>query len=125
MLGFAPTFWTISKTGGNMAKRKEFNLSETIREFRKTHPKTNAREAFEAISKSSGQKINEGTFKSTFYKLVGGGKRRTVRRAKPLRRGAGDGAGNVIGAALIFIRAAGGIPQAKQVLMDLESVKEL
>lgn len=106
-----------------MAKRKDFNLSETIREFRKTHPKANAREAFEAISKAAGQKINEGTFKSTFYKLVGS-KKRTV-RSKPGRGGAGDGAGGVIGTALAFIRSAGGIEAAKQVLSELEAVREL
>jgi hypothetical protein len=106
-----------------MAKRKDFNLSETIREFRKTHPKASAREALEAISKTAGHKINEGTFKSTFYKLVDS-KKRTVRRRKPGRGGA-DGPGGVIGTALAFIRSAGGIEAAKQVLTELESVREL
>ncbi len=107
-----------------MAKRKDFNLSETIREFRKTNPKANAREAFEAISKTAGQKINEGTFKSTFYKLVGSSKR-TVRRRRPGRGGAGDATGGVIGTALAFIRSAGGIEAAKQVLSELEALREL
>jgi hypothetical protein len=45
-----------------MAKAKAFNLSEAIREYRKTKPDHTAKEAFEALSKSAGQKINEGTF---------------------------------------------------------------
>ncbi len=108
-----------------MAKRKAFNLSETIRAHRKSNPKHTAKEAFETISKSAGHKINEGTFKSTFYKLVGQGNHRVVRRRKPgARGGAGDGAG-IIAQALAFIRSAGGLEAAKQVLAELEAVKDL
>jgi hypothetical protein len=107
-----------------MAKRKEFNLSEAIREHRKTNPKHTAKEAFEAIGKSAGQKINEGTFKSTFYKLAGQGKRRVVRRRKPGAAGVGNGAG-IVAQALGFIRSAGGIEEARQILAELEAVKEL
>ena len=108
-----------------MAKRKDFNLSEGIREHRKANPNHTAKEAFEAISKSAGHKINEGTFKSTFYKLAGQGKSRVVRRRKPgASPGAGDAAG-VISQALGFIRSAGGIERAKQILVELEAVKEL
>jgi hypothetical protein len=106
-----------------MAKRKVFNLSEAIREHRKANPRHSAKEAFEAIGKSAGQKINEGTFKSTFYKLAGEGKRRVVRHRK-LRAGAGDGAG-IVAQALGFIRSAGGIEEAKQILTELEAVKQL
>jgi hypothetical protein len=108
-----------------MAKRKDFNLSEAIRGHRKANPGHSAKEAFEAIGKSAGQKINEGTFKSTFYKLAGEGKRRVVRRPKPRTgAGAGDGAG-IVAQALGFIRSAGGIEEAKQILAELEAVKEL
>src|ERR1700730_2609281 len=109
-----------------MAKRKDFNLSEAIREHRKSNPKHTAREAFEAISKAAPSKVNEGTFKSTFYKLAGS-KKRTVRKLKPGRvgRGAGEGAGGVIATALAFIRSAGGMAEAKQVLAELEAVREL
>jgi hypothetical protein len=118
-----------------MAKRSSFNLSEAIREFRKTNPKASAREAFEAISKTAPKKPNEGTFKSTFYKLAGSGKR-TVRRLKPLaagargggRRGgrgatatAGDG-GDVIRATVEFIRMCGGIQQAKAAIDALSEL---
>ena len=52
-----------------MAKRPDFNLSETIREYRKAHRGVKAMDAFAAIKKAHpSQKINEGTFKSTFYK---------------------------------------------------------
>jgi hypothetical protein len=108
-----------------MAKRKDFNLSETIREHVKANPKATAKEAFEAISKTAGGRINEGTFKSTFYKLKGS-KKRTVRRKKPGVRGAGDGGGGgIVAEALAFIRSAGSIEAAKQVLSELEAVKEL
>jgi hypothetical protein len=109
-----------------MAKKKDFNLSETIRQYRKSNPKATAMQALEAITKSSGQRINEGTFKSTFYKLVGQGrgKGRVVRRRKPGRGGATDGPG-VITSATAFIRAAGGIEQAKRILAELEVVREL
>lgn len=108
-----------------MAKKKDFNLSEVIREHRKANPNHTAKEAFEAIGKSAGHKINEGTFKSTFYKLAGQGKRRVVRRRKPgASAGAGDGVG-IIAQALGFIRSAGGIEGAKQILAELEAVKEL
>jgi hypothetical protein len=36
-------------------------------------------------------KINEGTFKSTFYKLAGAGKKKSVRRPKPGRFVASEG----------------------------------
>jgi hypothetical protein len=85
--------------------------------------------ALEAVKKSSGQKINDATFRSTYYKLKSGsGGKRVVRRKRPLRGGAGRGhdvGGGVVGAALAFIRAAGSIEQAKQVLADLEEFREL
>jgi hypothetical protein len=109
-----------------MAKRKEsFNLSGAIREFQKANPKATANEALAAVTKTAGGKINEGTFRSTFYKLKGerGGKRRVVRRRKP-GRGEKEGSG-IIAEALAFIRSAGGIEGAKRVLAELEAVREL
>ena len=107
-------------------KANGFNLSETIREYRKTHRGASAREAMEAIKKSNpDQKINEGTFKSTFYKLVGSGKRR-VRRAKPLRgRGhGGEGSTEAMRAGLTFIRLAGGVDAAREQLAGLKDLIE-
>ncbi|HET6323815.1 MAG TPA: hypothetical protein VFG04_03870 [Planctomycetaceae bacterium] len=105
-----------------MAKKSEFNLSEVIRERRKSHRSEKATEALAAIQKAHpNQKINSGTFKSTYYKISGA--KRTVRRAKPGRGGAEGG--GVLPAALAFIRAAGSIAAAKEVLAELEQVKEL
>jgi hypothetical protein len=71
-----------------MAKKTTFNLSETIREFQKGHRGVSAKDAFEAITKAhSSQKIKVGTFKATFYKLAGSGKRKVVKRRKPVRVG--------------------------------------
>ena len=68
-----------------MAKKSEgFNLSATIREFRKSHRGVPATAALAAVKKAHpNQKINDGTFKATFYKLAGGGKKKSVRRRKP------------------------------------------
>jgi hypothetical protein len=71
-----------------MAKKPALNLSETIREFQKTHPNVSAKDAFEAIKKANpSQKIKEGTFKAVFYKFAGAGKRKVVKRRKPVRVG--------------------------------------
>ena len=72
-----------------MAKRSlGFNLSATIREFQKSHPNVSATDALTAVKKAHPtQKIKEGTFKATFYKLAGGGKRKVVKRRKPGRVG--------------------------------------
>jgi hypothetical protein len=108
-----------------------FNLSEVIRDYRKAHRGISARNAMEAIKKSHpDQKINEGTFKSTFYKLAGSGKNRSVRRAKPMRgHGGGDDSAAVMRAGLTFIRLAGSVDAAREKLAGLkdliETVKEM
>jgi hypothetical protein len=103
-----------------MAKKREFNLSEVIREYRKSHRGTKATDALAAIKKAhSDQKINDGTFKSTFYKLAGSGKPRKVRRLKPSRNGVvHDG----LTAALKFVREVGSLEAAKA---QLDSVTKL
>jgi hypothetical protein len=108
-----------------MAKKANgFNLSETIRDYRKSHRGASAREAMEAIKKSNpDQKINEGTFKSTFYKLAGSGKR-SVRRAKPGRGGRGGDGSDVMRAGLTFIRLAGSVEAAREQLAGLKDLIE-
>ncbi len=108
-----------------MARRASFNLSETIRTFQKTHRGIKATDAFEAIKKAHPtQKINEGTFKSTFYKLVGGGKR-SVRRRKPGRVLTGHGSPeHIMQVGLQFIRLAGGVEAARERLVGLETLIE-
>ena len=108
-----------------MAKRLSFNLSETIREFRKARRGVRATDAFAAIKKAHpNQKINEGTFKSTFYKLAGSGKR-SVRRRKPGRIIAGHGSPeHIMQAGLHFIRLAGSLEAARERLVGLEALIE-
>jgi len=108
-----------------MAKRPSFNLSETIREFRKAHRGVKAMDAFAAIKKAHpNQSINEGTFKSTFYKLAGSGKR-SVRRRKPGRIIAGHGSpDHIMQAGLHFIRLAGSVEAARERLVGLEALIE-
>jgi hypothetical protein len=109
-----------------MAKRSaDFNLSGTIREFQKSHRGVPAMAALAAIKKAhANQKINEGTFKSTFYKLAGGGKK-SVRRRKPGRLVPGHGSpDHIMKAGLHFIMAAGGVEAARERLVGLEQLIE-
>jgi hypothetical protein len=111
-----------------MAKRTDgFNLSETIRNYRKAHRGVSARNAFEGIKKAHpAAKINEGTFKSTFYKLAGGGKTKSVRRPKPGRLVAGhDGPEAIMRAGLQFIQLAGGVEAARERLVGLKQLIEV
>jgi hypothetical protein len=110
-----------------MAKRSsDFNLSATIREFQKSHPSVSAKDAFGAIKKAHpSQKIKEGTFKATFYKLAGGGNHKVVRRRKPGRIVPGHGSGDhIMKAGLHFILLAGGVEAARERLVGLEELIE-
>jgi hypothetical protein len=69
-------------------------------------------------------KINEGTFKATFYKLAGG-KKRTVKRRKPGRLLPGHGSpDHMMSVGLHFIRLAGGVEAARERLVGLEQLIE-
>ncbi len=110
-----------------MAKKSEgFNLSATIREFRKSHRGLPATAALAAVKKAHPkQKINDGTFRATFYKLAGGGKKRSVRRRKPGSIVPGHGnADHIMKAGLNFIMAAGGVEAARERLVGLEQLIE-
>jgi hypothetical protein len=108
-------------------KGNGFNLTEAIRTIRKGHRGISAKHALEGIKKSHPhEKINDGTFKSTFYKLAGGGKRKKVLRRKP-RGGNGNGEGHaesILKAGLTFIRLAGGVENARERLVGLEELIE-
>jgi hypothetical protein len=112
-----------------MAKKSTgFNLSAAIREFQKSHADVSATDALQAVKKAHpSQKINEGTFKATFYKLAGSGKRKVVKRRKPGRGISGD-VGNhsesIMKAGLQFIRLAGGVEAARERLVGLEELIE-
>jgi hypothetical protein len=110
-----------------MAKRSTgFNLSETIREFQKSHRGVSAKDPFEAIKKANlNQKINESTFKAVFYKFAGGGKKQTVMRRKPVHVVPGQGsADRIMKAGLHFIVLAGGGDAARERLVGLEELIE-
>jgi hypothetical protein len=109
-----------------MAKRSAgFNLSATIREFQKSHRGVPATAALAAVKKAHpSQKINEGTFKATFYKLAGG-KKKSVRRRKPGSVIPGHGSpDHIMKAGLHFIMAAGGVEAARERLVGLEELIE-
>jgi hypothetical protein len=108
-----------------MAKRASFNLSETIREFRKAHRGVRAMDAFAAIKKAHpNHTINEGTFKSTFYKLAGSGKR-VVKRRKPGRIVTSHGSPeHIMQAGLHFVRLAGSVEAARERLVGLKALIE-
>jgi hypothetical protein len=109
-----------------MAKKNDgFNLSATIREFRKGHRGIPATAALAAVKKAHpSQKINEGTFKATFYKLAGG-KKRSVKRRKPGRLLLGhDSPDHIMSVGLHFIRLAGGVEAARERLIGLEQLIE-
>jgi hypothetical protein len=108
-----------------MAKKSDdFNLSATIREFRKSHRGVPATAALAAVKKAHpGQKINDGTFKATFYKLAGGGKKKTVKRRKPGRFVPEHGsAEHIMSVGLHFIRLSGGLEEARERLVGLEEL---
>lgn len=106
-------------------KSNGFNLTAAIRDYRKNHRGISAKNALEGIKKAHpGEKINDGTFKSTFYKLVGSKKRKSVMRRKPGRRGNGSGSDSVLRAGLTFIRLAGSVKNARDQLLGLEELIE-
>jgi hypothetical protein len=111
-----------------MARKKVgFNLSAVIREYRKAHPAVPANDALEAVKKAhSSKKINEGTFRATFYKLAGsGGGKKSVRRRRPGRFVVGGNDHNAtMRAGLNFVRLAGGVENAQEQLVGLGKLIE-
>jgi hypothetical protein len=109
-------------------KTNGFNLTAAIRDYRKSHRGISAKIALDGIKKAHpGEKINDGTFKSTFYKLAGNNKKkRSVMRRKPGRMGNGSEANaeSILKAGLTFIRLAGGVESARERLVGLEELIE-
>jgi hypothetical protein len=104
-------------------KSNGFNLTAAIREYRKNHRGISAKSALDGIKKAHpGEKINDGTFKSTFYKLAGSKKKKSVVRRKPGRAGGNDHAESILKAGLDFIRLAGGVDSARERLDGLEEL---
>jgi hypothetical protein len=108
-----------------MAKRSNgFNLSAVIREFRKGHRGVSANDALAAVKKANaGQKINDGTFRATFYKLTDGKRKKSVMKRRP-GRGPTTAGDATIRAGLNFIRLAGGVENAREQLAGLKNLIE-
>jgi hypothetical protein len=111
-----------------MARKSDgFNLTAAIRTYRKNHRGISAKNALEGIKKAHpSEKINDGTFKSTFYKLAGSKKRKSVMRRRPGRSGNGSDVHgeSILKAGLTFIRLAGGVESARDRLDGLEELIE-
>jgi hypothetical protein len=84
-----------------------------------------ANDALAAVKKAHpGQKINDGTFRATFYKLAGNGKRKkSVMRRRPGRSPPAGGE-SAMRAGLNFIRLAGSVENAQQQLSSLKALIE-
>jgi hypothetical protein len=109
-----------------MAKKSVgFNLSAVIREVRKRHRGVSANDALAAVKKTHpGQKINDGTFRATFYKLAGEGNRKKSVMRRKAGRGTSNSGDAVMQAGLTFIRLAGGVENAQEHLTGLKKLIE-
>jgi len=105
------------------SKREIINKSQAIRDALEAHPKKSPSEIAEAL-KANGLDVNAqyvSTIKSNAK--VKGRKRKIVKRRKPAARASRNGLGPV-GAALEFIRAAGGLDEAKHALQTVEEIRQ-
>jgi len=104
------------------AKTESVNKSQAIRDALAAHPDKSPAEIAERL-KAKGLEVNAqyvSTIKSNAK--AKGGRRKLVK----LRRSGGRGAANGFGpvdAALDFIRAAGGLEQAKHALQTVEEIR--
>jgi hypothetical protein len=101
-----------------MAKKAAANKSQAIRDALAAHPDKSPKEIAEILV-ANGLKVN-AQYVSTIKSNAKVKARRVVRR-KGARGGAGGG--GAMGAALEFIRAAGGLQQAQQLLGTIEQIK--
>jgi hypothetical protein len=104
------------------AKREAVNKSQAIRDTLAAHPDKSPSEIADEL-KAKGLDVNAqyvSTIKSNAK--AKGRKRKLVRLRKPGGRGAANGFGPV-GAALDFIRATGGLEQAKHALQTVEEIR--
>jgi hypothetical protein len=103
------------------AKKEAVNKSQAIRDALAAHPDKSPAEIADVL-KAKGLDVNAqyvSTIKSNAK--AKGRKRKLVRLRKSRGRGATNGLGPV-GAALDFIRTAGGLEQAKHALQTVEEI---
>ena len=104
-----------------MAKKAKsgVNKSQAIRDAMAAHPEKSPKEIAELLIEQ-GYKVN-AQYVST---IKSNAKAKTVRRAVVRRRpGAGSTGGSPIDAALAFVRAAGGLREAQQLLQTVEEFR--
>jgi hypothetical protein len=101
-----------------MAKKAAGNKSQAIRDALSAHPDKSPKEIAELLA-ASGFKVN-AQYVSTIKSNAKVKARRVVVRRKGAR---GSSSGGTMGAALDFIRAAGGLQQAQQLLSTIEQIK--
>lgn len=105
------------------SKRETVNKSQAIRDALQANPEKSPSEIAEAL-KAKGLDVNAqyvSTIKSN--SKMNGRKRSVVKRRKPMTRSSHNGLGPV-GAALEFIRAAGGLEEAKHALQTVEQIRQ-
>lgn len=108
-----------------MAKPKavSVNKSQAIRDALQSDPKKSPSEIAEQL-KAKGLNVNAQYVSTIKSNAKAHAKRRnSVRRMKPSARATGNGLGP-FGAALAFIRAAGGLEEAKQTLQTVAEIHQ-
>ena len=103
------------------SKKEAVNKSQAIRDALATHPEKSPLEIAEVL-KAKGLNVN-AQYVSTIKSNAKAKGRKSVMRRKPGRGGA-RGMGTM-GAALEFIRAAGGFEEAKHALETVEEVRQI
>jgi hypothetical protein len=105
------------------SKRETVNKSQAIRDALEAHPNKSPLEIAEDL-KAKGLNVNAqyvSTIKSNAKSK--GRKKRIAKRGRPAGRASRNGLGPV-GAALEFIRAAGGLEEAKHALQTVEEIRQ-
>jgi len=106
------------------------NKSQMIRDALKSHPRRSPSQIAEILKEEQGLSVT-GQYVSTIKSNWKKSRRRNTRRALTMRgtarrtrrgRAARAGAVSGISAALEFIRAAGGLGQAKSILQTIEEI---
>lgn len=106
-----------------MAKSKNegVNKSQAIRDALQAHPDKSPLEIAEAL-KAKGLDVNAQYVSTIKSNAKAKGRKTKIVRRKPMGRALRNGLGP-FGAALEFIRAAGGLEQAKQALRTIEEIQ--
>lgn len=104
-------------------KTEPVNKSQAIRDALAAHPDKSPSEIAEAL-KAKGMDVN-AQYVSTIRSnaKAKGRKNKFVKRRKPSARASHNGLGP-LGAALEFIRAAGGLEEAKHALQTVEEIRQ-